>query len=129
MELIFLDSREQTSNLKCTVHKTGNLGFTKEASEILDLDENKYVLIGYSGELNEFSELYMKAISEENPKGFKVYKAGEYYFIKMKYFFDKISIDYRNNTIIYDLIETKINDVNYLKMNKRVITKNKKGEQ
>ena len=48
MQLKIIRPKEANAIAKITVHKTGKLGFSKGAMEILKLEENKYSKFGFN---------------------------------------------------------------------------------
>lgn len=118
MDLTFYKQKENTSNAKLTVQKTGRLGFSKGAIEMTGIKRNTFAKFGSDNEKNMFLVLSDK----EDEFSFKVSKAGEYYYINARNLLRELDIDYKSkNTFIFDLFKT--DKKNIYKMNKRVIYK------
>lgn len=118
MGLKFIKPKEVTSIAKITIHKTGKMGFSRGASELLKLDINGYAKFGH----NEENELFIVMEPNADEDTFNVSKAGAYYYISAKSLLDEIGVDYsKGDTIIYDIKRTE--EENVYKLNKRVIKK------
>lgn len=124
MKLKFINAQEVDKNAKCAVHKTGKLGFSSSAIEKLKLTTNKTASIAIDEENKEDENLYVIVNEEENSQGFKISKAGAYYYINTKALFDTIGVDYRNKKIIYDIVDFNFEGEKYFKLIKREV-KNK----
>lgn len=103
MEIKFFSAKEFESNLKCSIHKTGRLGFSGNAVERLKLEQNRFIRIG--SDENEITRvLYMKIHNEDDGESFRANKAGDYFYVNTKPLFDKLGIDYVNNVVIFDIV-------------------------
>ncbi|WP_330442287.1 hypothetical protein [Flavobacterium sp. C4GT6] len=115
--VFFEDASKGGGVIKATIHKTGKLGFSAAAQEFIGINENTYFLVGFNEE-NQDDFLYLVS-SPENDKAFKVSKAGDYFYINLKYVFDKRGIDYKNETIIFDIKKETENDIEFYLLTKR----------
>ena len=105
MNLKILDASSFDSNVKCTIHKNGKLGFSSAASNILGLKGDKSIL--FATEENEKDgNLYMIIQEEITDNAFKVNKAGGYFYLNTKAMFDSLGYDYKSKTIIFDIVKT-----------------------
>lgn len=109
--------------IKCTIHITGKLGFTENASKRLNLNEKKSILIGTNDDDKEDSNLYMVIKETIEKEAFKVNKAGNYYYINAKTLFDTLKYDYIKNNISFDLVPIEIEGENIIKMIKKEVPK------
>lgn len=127
MNIEFFKPKETNSACKVTVHKTGKLGFSKSASDILDLKNNKYCKIGKDSNSEGADILFMLVSTEKDEFSYKISKAGEYYYLKAKQLLLDLEIDYKNDetTTIYDIEKSKINDIAFFKLMRRIIYKRK----
>jgi hypothetical protein len=130
MNIKFFKPKEFSTNLKCTINRSGKLGFSKAAIETLGIAEGKYVKIGIN-ENDENDEndnnLYMVVTDNDDGESFKINKAGEYYYLNTRYLFDELMEDYRNKKIIFDLLKIDYEGKFIYKLNRREIDrKNKK---
>jgi hypothetical protein len=123
LDIEFFDANEYDKNIKCSIHKSGKIGFSGNAIEKLHIGENKSVSIGSNKEDEGYDVLYMKINKDEVDGAFSINKAGEYYYINTKNLFDKLGIDYRKEKIIFDIVklENENSDENIYKLIKRVI--------
>ena len=100
-----VDARRFAGNAKATIQSNGRLGFSAEAAKLLALTPEKKLLISDIGDGN------LAGVIEESgdSRGFRIQKAGDYYYVKMKNFFDSQEVEYVANRVIYDIRETKEN--------------------
>jgi len=120
MKIEFIKASDLERNVKCTIHKNGKLGFTEAAIKKLNLETNRFIKIGTNEEDKNDTNLYMVIQSEGDEYSFKANKAGNYFYINTKALFDKLEIDYRKHSIIYDIVECKNDEGNlYYKLIKR----------
>jgi phosphotransferase system IIB component len=106
MKLKFIKPSEIERNIKATVHKTGKLSFTVEASNKMGLNELKSIGIAINEESDD-ENLYVVVYDKVDSNGYKIGKAGGYHYVNTKALFDSLKLDYNseNNTIIFDITE------------------------
>jgi hypothetical protein len=92
MKLKFIKPEDLSGNLKATIQRTGKLGFSSDAAKKLQLSSNKSVMMAIN-EDEEDDNLYMLLLDDAGGD-YKVAKAGEYYYINLKYLFDDLGIKY-----------------------------------
>lgn len=105
-----VDARRFSLHAKATVQRTGKLGFSMEAAELLGLrenmseveSENKRMILQ---EMNEHDWLAV-VVNGTNERGFKIQRGGDYYYLNMRQYFKASDIDYLNNRVIYDITAT-----------------------
>ncbi|MEX0661203.1 MAG: hypothetical protein WEA58_10190 [Balneolaceae bacterium] len=120
MELNFFDAEEIQGNAKCTVHKSGKLGFSMDAIDLMGIDEQRSISIAKGSDYEENGNLYMK-VHNDNVKGaFSVSKAGKYYYLNTKNLFNQLNLNYQKDKIIYDVVETEIEGGKYFKLIRRI---------
>lgn len=127
MEFNFFNAKElNIDRLKCTIHKSGKLGFNDSARQRLNIVEGMRILIGNSRNEND-ANLYMKVTSEDDETGFRVNKNGDYYNINTKNLFDNLHVDYVNpeKTIMFYLQEMDVNGEKIYRMKMKERTKNR----
>jgi hypothetical protein len=105
------------------VHITGKLGFSENACNRLNLAENKVIMIGRNEDDETDDALYMKISNKPEDDGFKINRAGRYFYINTKMLFDSLNIDYKSVTIIFDLLPVDIEEQTIYKMLKREVQK------
>lgn len=99
-----IDARKYSLHAKATVQQTGKLGFSSEAAILMELKENAgnrivFMEIG-SG---DFSAVIF---GNNEERGFKIFKGGEYYYLNLRQYFCASGLDYQNNRVIYDISAT-----------------------
>ncbi|MEQ6121014.1 hypothetical protein [Reichenbachiella sp. MALMAid0571] len=125
MKINFFKADEIDRNIKCSIHKSGKLGFSSTAIDKLGLSTGKSVMIGVNEEDSEDDNLYMSVEDGVKEEAFKISRAGEYYYANTKALFDKMGIDYRAKTIIYDIVDFEYEGVKMYKLIKREKKRNK----
>ncbi|MBS1494582.1 MAG: hypothetical protein JST55_13800 [Bacteroidetes bacterium] len=107
------------ANIKAAIHKTGKLGFTKDAIEELQLDKGKYVKFAKNAKDKNDSCLYM-FISGINEEGsFSVIKAGGYIYLNTNLLFSELGYDYKNKKISFLITEEEQGGTKFYKLRKR----------
>jgi len=105
MEINFWKPTVSTGIIKATIHKSGKLGFSQAAIEKLKLDQNTYLMIGTNKTNSKDNSIYMVIANKDNEMAIKVNKAGQYFYLNTKDFFNELGIDYKRKTVIFDIIE------------------------
>ena len=123
MKLKFIKSEDIDKNVKCAIHKTGKLGFSSNAIDKLSLSTDKTISIAINEEDKEDENFYMVVNESQQESSFKLSKAGNYFYVNTKALFDSLGIDYRNEKIIYDIVDFEYEGTNMYKLIKRVIKK------
>lgn len=119
LELDFFDSSSKYGVIKATVHKTGKLGFSSGASKFMNLEDVDYVNIGLNKADSEDECLYLVEVKQETDKSFKIVKAGQYFYVFIKNILRELSIDYKNESVIYDIEEIEHNESKIYKLCRR----------
>jgi hypothetical protein len=121
MKIKFLDAKEFEANLKCTVQSNGKLNFSAAAIKILQLNNQKSVKFAVNEDAKGLEELYIILQDHITDDAFKVNKAGNYYYLNAKALFDSLGIDYRVNSVIFDITKTNemFDGLPLYKLNKR----------
>lgn len=78
------------------------MGFTREAAELLGLTEKTVLLFSLIDE----GDLAVLVCDDTEHRGFHVQKTGQYFYIRMKNFFDSQSLDYIERRVTYDISKT-----------------------
>ena len=105
MEIDFWKPTVSAGVVKATIHQSGKLGFSQAAIKKLNLGQNVFVMIGINRLQSEDNAIYLKIAKESEEMTLKVSKAGKYYYLNTKDFFNENSIDYRRKKIIFDIID------------------------
>ena len=120
MELKFFNAEEIQGNAKCTIHKSGKLGFSMDAIELMNIDENKSISIAKGSDYEDSGNLYAKVNNGNIRSAFSVSKAGEYYYLNTKNLFNQLGLNYQKDKIIYDVVEVEIENETYYKLVRRI---------
>ncbi|NLP56600.1 hypothetical protein [Lutibacter sp. B1] len=118
ISLDFFDSSSKFGVVKATVHKTGKLGFSSGASKFMNIENINFFNIGLNKE-EEDKSLYLVPVEIETEKSFKVVKAGDYYYVFIKNIMRELKIDYKNETVIYDIEEMEYENNKMFKLIRR----------
>lgn len=108
MKLKFLNYNRLDGNLKATVHKTGRMAFSKDAIVSMNLDADMGFMVAVNEDDESDKNLYTVLLDECQDGAFKVYKAGDYFYINLKPFLEHYKIDYKGTNIVYDISKEKI---------------------
>lgn len=123
----FIEPKENGKIAKLTVHKSGKLGLSKGAMDLLDTENNKYCKFANNNtdSNKEDKDLYMFLFKENDGASFSISKAGEYYYIKAKSLLIDLDIEYENTseTIIFDIYPMEYEGETIYKLKKRIIKK------
>jgi hypothetical protein len=123
MEIKYYNASEFESRIKCTIHRTGKLGFSENAIKKLALCREKSIKIGLSENDKNYDVFYIVISDKDDPHGFKLNRAGGYYYANTKALFDKLGINYQDkqSTIIFDIVEVENNSEKMYKLVKREV--------
>lgn len=128
MKIKFFNPNSLDRNLKATVHKSGKLGFTVDAANKMGLKSNKSAAVGMNEEDPSDNSLYIIIYDEQSEAAFKVAKAGEYYYLNLKSLFDTLKINYKAQSVIYDISEEQIDGQKIFKLARRENSKKDKAD-
>jgi len=118
--------QDKVGVVKASVHKNGKLGFSAGAAKLLDLDKDKRFYVATNAEDSEDKNLYLLEAKEIDEKSFKVNKAGQYYYMRIRHILDEMGVDYRQGGIIYDIVTVQqLDEEKYYKLIKRKATSRK----
>jgi hypothetical protein len=119
MKLKFFNPREAVRNLKATAHKNGKLGFSSDAAKKMELAAGKGARIAFDEENPNDKTLYVIISSVAMDDTFKISKAGDYYYLNARLLFEELNLDYRTESIVYDISEVMIDGRPIYKFTKR----------
>jgi len=123
MKLKIIKSEEAGRKSKATIHASGKLGFSAEAIRYLNIKENKSIEFAVNEEDPADLNLYAFVYPDKQEGAFNINKAGEYYYVNTTTLFDKLGVNYKNKTIIYDLAKGEYEGRPLIKMLRREIKK------
>lgn len=131
MAFQFIQLNNCNVNLRCTIQSTGKLGFTRATAEALHLEKDRQVKFAF--DTDDTSILYMVFVSEKTDDSFGVIKSGDYFTLPTRGLFDMLQYDYKDKTIIFDMVRVKDLDMmaqgTVYKMKRRTIEKRTKTQQ
>jgi len=119
IELDFFDSSNKFGVIKATVHKTGKLGFSSGASKFMDIENVNSFNIGLNKADVDDKNLYLVPAESATDKSFKVVRAGEYYYIFIKNILRELKVDYKNESVIYDIEDIENDGKQLFKLTRR----------
>lgn len=122
MALIIYNAKAYSTKLKCTIQKTGKLGFTAETAKALHLTPTTFIKI--AGDDEQPGSLFLIVCQGEDEYGFKVDYISKYYSLPTTALFNELNIDYKNYTVMYDLardvsLDSSVNGAVYRMMERR----------
>lgn len=120
LNLKFIEIDTDPCKPKATIHATGRLGFNIDANKFMCLSEKRNFRVAVNDEDGtEIKNLYLIEDKESNGAA-KVAKSGDYYYLNVGDLFDRLALDYKQFTIIYDISKQQYNskDLFVLKMRK-----------
>ncbi|MCU7492379.1 MAG: hypothetical protein HF312_13370 [Ignavibacteria bacterium] len=126
MKINFWKPALATGIIKLTVHRDGNMGFSSGAVKKLNIDEKSYVKIGTNGSDTRDSNLYLMHTNDFDENALKVNKAGDYYYLNTKSFFNELNIDYTKKKLVYDIVEMDYDGNTIYKLIRRELERKKK---
>lgn len=115
-----------TGIVKATIHRSGKLGFSQAAINKLEINESTYVKLAINESDVKDTNLYLKVVNELDGESLKVNKAGNYFYLSTRDFFNEYGIDYRKKKIIYDIVEMEYEGEKLFKLIKREKERSKK---
>jgi len=101
-ERMVVDAQKFALNAKASIQRNGRLGFTGEAAKLLGLQEGLTMLFSAM----QSGDLAAVICDASESRGFRIQRAGDYYYIRMKNFFDSQNLDYIKRRVSYDISET-----------------------
>lgn len=120
MKLKFIDPSELDKNIKATIHKTGKLGFTMNAAKKFGFTKDTFCLcVGINAEDRNDKNLYGVFYTPIKSDGYKISKAGNYFYAHTKRLFDTLKVNYKNEHVVYDIQLFENGDTPIYKFNRR----------
>jgi len=108
-----------TGIIKATIHRSGKLGFSQAAINKLEVNEKTYVKLAINESDVKDTNLYLKVVNELDSESLKVNKAGNYFYLSTRDFFNEYGMDYRKMKIIYDIVEIEYEGERLFKLIRR----------
>lgn len=129
IKLSFIKADSLEKNCKATIHKSGKLGFTENAIKKMQLDSSKGVMIAQNEDDKSDTSFYLAVVEHNTPDTFRVSKAGAYYYLNTKALFDKLGMDYLNETFAFDIKDFDYGGQSMFKLIKRETGKKAETER
>jgi len=85
---------------KATIHLSGKLGFNIQASNLMEMKSE--TAFHFAKDTDDDKKFYLITGTKEDGAA-KVAKAGEYYYINLGDVFDIVGLNYKEETIIFDI--------------------------
>ena len=101
-----LSSKQYGINLKATVQSTGKLGFSGPTATALELSAGRYIRFAQDDD----DTLYLAVMEGMDEDGFKILQSGGYYNVTTKTLFETLGVDFKTQTVIYDLMRVASKD-------------------
>lgn len=129
-KLSFFEPTSPGGLVKCTIHKDGKLGFSREAIKIMNIDVGGSVKIAKNTADASDESLYLVVFSSAVEGAFKIVKAGQYFYLYTKHLFDRLHIDYADqHKVIYDIEELDMQGQKVFKLNRRIKSRKVKQQK
>lgn len=115
MKLQIIKKNELEKSVRATIQMSGKLGFTTEAAQKLGLSDDKTIVFSKDGDesIDGRLVLYMQVLSGQHEDGFRVNKAGQYFYLSAKALFDTFKVPYAKKSIALDLTKVVIDGDTY----------------
>ena len=115
MDLKILSAKNYSAKLKATIQATGKLGFTEVTAKALELTKDSEVKFA----TNDKGDLFLINCKQCDEETFKVLKGGDYFSVNTKGLFDSLGLNYKSNSIIFDMIKEDNPEMEVYKLLKR----------
>jgi hypothetical protein len=121
MSLTFGDVRTSPKKPKASIHKSGKLGFNGDAADVMDLSGDEEFAVAYDEDDGPTGDLYLVADEVDAPEEslIEVAKAGDYFYLNLRRFFDRQEVEYERYKFIYDIEEIDGGDWNGYHLKRR----------
>ena len=125
-----LSFKQYNCRLKVTIQQTGRMSFNEETAKALGLSAENGVKFFMA---EEPEQLCIAIMEEPDADSFQIRRSGAYYYVAAHLLFDELEVDYRNNTVFYDLVRCMAYDKETggkcYRMNMRQIKKRNENEE
>ena len=101
MGIQVLSARQYSHKLKITLQATGRLGFSEDTAKEFKLSSCQTYIKFLRDE--DTDKMFLAVLYHPDEDAFKVCKSGSYYNLQTSQMFKDLGIDYKKNTVIYDL--------------------------
>lgn len=125
LQFEYFSPLDDSLNAKGTVHQNGKVGFSAGANKLMGLDENRTFRVSRNVTDPADNCLYMVPAAADDAKAFRISKAGNYYYLRIRHILEKMKINYKENKVIFDISEDSTEGVKYYKLTMRIKKKKK----
>ena len=101
MNIQVLSARQYSRKLKITLQATGRLGFSEDTAKEFKLSSCQAFIKFLRDE--DTDKMFLALLYHPDEDAFRVCKSGNYYNLMTSQMFKDLGIDYKKNTVIYDL--------------------------
>ena len=96
------NAKEYSLKPNATIQQSGKLGFNRDAIDQLRISDGKGVIL--APDTSDKKLFYMALVDNPGEMAFPVRMSGQYFYINTKQLFDKLELDYVQNSYIFDLV-------------------------
>ena len=118
-EIDFFEPEDDYGVVKATVHKTGKLGFSSGAAKKMDFENNRFYRIGRNKADVEDKTIYILNSKEGDRSSYRISKAGDYFYLRIKNIIDSLGYDYNNESVIFNIQQVEEEGIQYYKLIRR----------
>lgn len=119
IQFSYVDPKASKGVVKATTHKSGKLGFSSAAANMMNLTVETYFRVAFNAADLEDENLYLVLTDAQDDLAFKANKAGEYYYLSIKHVLDERDIDYKNDKVIYNIKLQEQQGIRYYELKPR----------
>ena len=128
MDIEFIPYEAGEGKAKCTIHLNGKLGFSKEAINMFNIDATKAIKLGIDASDKTSTDIYLQVLEYYTEGAYKIIKAGNYFYLNTKAFFEKLNVEYKKKKIIYDIEDFEYKGIKMFKLKRRELDRKLKSK-
>ena len=113
--------------IRATIHRSGKLGFSRDAEKVMGLSPERGVLIFVDDET--IGDLYLQIVEMPNEDAYTLSVGGGYYFARTTDFFDLIGVDYADGQTRYSVRMVEIDGEKMYRLQRRATKKAKEPKK
>jgi hypothetical protein len=107
IEFDFANVQEEPLRPRASIHKNGKLGFNSDAAEFMELESGKSFSVGVGkGGVEKMLVLLPYQDQDPDESHIDTARAGDYYYLNLRNFFDMQDVPYERMRVKYDIEET-----------------------
>lgn len=128
MNIKVLSAKKYAQKLKVTIQASGKLGFSDETANEFGLKTRSVYFKFFIDD--DSQDMYLSVLDQRDEDAFKANKSGVYYSLPTTQMFNDLKVDYKNKTVIFDLIRRSDHDSELggavYQMNPRILERRQK---